>query len=111
MIPFYYGILVIGPSGAGKTTLCAGLKQMMTSIGRKCCAINLDPANENDPPGLFDVNIMRLITVEDVMKEFRLGYPPQFTVAPTAPYSTASSSSRRTYNGFSTQFYSFKTFI
>lgn len=30
MIPYYYGSLIIGPSGVGKTTLCKGLFQMMS---------------------------------------------------------------------------------
>ncbi|CAD8097120.1 unnamed protein product [Paramecium sonneborni] len=73
MIPYYYGSLIIGPSGVGKTTLCKGLFQMMQQIQRKCIIINMDPANEDSYEDYLHIDILELITVEDVMKEFQLG--------------------------------------
>ncbi|CAD8192133.1 unnamed protein product [Paramecium pentaurelia] len=73
MIPYYYGSIIIGPSGVGKSTLCKGLSQMMQQIQRKSIIINMDPANEDLYEDYLCINILELITVEDVMKEFKLG--------------------------------------
>lgn len=63
---------VIGPPGSGKSTYCSGMKQFMEAIGRRCLIVNLDPANEN-LPYTAGVDVMELITVQDVMDEFHLG--------------------------------------
>ena len=42
-----FGMVIVGPSGSGKSTLTDGIQQFMNGINRKCCVVNLDPANEN----------------------------------------------------------------
>jgi len=67
-----FGQFVIGPPGAGKTTYCDGMQQMMTGLKRKNIIVNLDPANDLLP---YDcaVDVRDLISVEAVMDEFNLG--------------------------------------
>eukprot|EP01056_Protomagalhaensia_sp_Gyna25_P003171 Protomagalhaensia_sp_Gyna_25__3170@NODE_289_length_4038_cov_191_170293_g223_i0_p2_GENE_NODE_289_length_4038_cov_191_170293_g223_i0NODE_289_length_4038_cov_191_170293_g223_i0_p2_ORF_typecomplete_len343_score40_35ATP_bind_1/PF03029_17/4_7e70AAA_33/PF13671_6/0_00029Mg_chelatase/PF01078_21/0_0009AAA_18/PF13238_6/0_0013PRK/PF00485_18/0_0013AAA_28/PF13521_6/0_0035AAA_5/PF07728_14/0_0035AP_endonuc_2/PF01261_24/0_2AP_endonuc_2/PF01261_24/3_7e03AP_endonuc_2/PF01261_24/1_1e02AAA_17/PF13207_6/0_012FeoB_N/P len=86
-----FGQLVIGPPGSGKTTYCEGLHQLLSALNRPHLRINLDFANdwtlkENyrqtqpadvaaslpalSPP---DVDVRELITVEQVMREQKLG--------------------------------------
>src|SRR5436190_1124315 len=67
-----FGVLVMGPAGAGKTTFCAALIQHLHTNRRSCFYVNLDPAAENftfEP----DLDICELITLEDVMEELGLG--------------------------------------
>ncbi|KAI9711603.1 MAG: hypothetical protein M1812_007125 [Candelaria pacifica] len=67
-----YGVLVMGPAGAGKTTFCSALIQHLRHNKRSCFYINLDPAAEEfvyEP----DLDIKDLITLEDVMEEMELG--------------------------------------
>ncbi|KAI9795682.1 MAG: ATP binding protein [Candelina submexicana] len=67
-----YGVLVMGPAGAGKTTFCSALIQHLRHNKRSCFYINLDPAAEEfvyEP----DLDIKDLITLEDVMEEMSLG--------------------------------------
>jgi len=69
----FFGQLVIGPPGSGKTTYCAKVYEFYKDkLNRKCDIINLDPANENMTykPA---VDIMELIKVEDVMNDLNLG--------------------------------------
>ncbi len=51
----FFGLVVIGPPGSGKTTFCEGMSQFLKSLGREVAIVNLDPANENMPypPGEF----------------------------------------------------------
>lgn len=67
-----FGQVVIGPPGSGKTTYCNGVQQLLNAVGRKCCVVNLDPANDYIPYDC-DVNIKDLVTVEDVQKNLNLG--------------------------------------
>lgn len=67
-----YGQLVIGPPGSGKTTYCAKMKQFLEKLERKVTVVNLDPANDNMEYETT-INIMQLITVQDVMEQFNLG--------------------------------------
>lgn len=67
-----FGQLAIGPPGSGKTTYCAGMQQLLSAVGRKCCVVNLDPANDTIPYEC-DINIKDLITVEDAAKHLNLG--------------------------------------
>lgn len=67
-----FGVLALGPAGAGKTTFCSALIQHLRANRRSCFYINLDPAAEEfvyEP----DVDIKDLITLEDVMEEMGLG--------------------------------------
>lgn len=67
-----FGQFVIGPPGSGKSTYCNGLQQFLPQVGRKVCLINLDPANDT-LPYKCDVDVMELITLDDVMDKFGLG--------------------------------------
>eukprot|EP00948_MAST-09A_sp_MAST-9A-sp1_P003194 g3194.t1 len=99
----YYGQLVIGPPGAGKTTYCCGISQILNGSGRRAIVVNLDPGNEihsnngasdelatgngahtgsenadnNSEIALdrftFDIDVRDLVKVEDVMEELGLG--------------------------------------
>jgi GPN-loop GTPase len=42
----WYGQVVVGPPGSGKTTYCDGMQQYLKLLGRETYVINLDPANE-----------------------------------------------------------------
>ncbi|KAL2872039.1 putative signal sequence-binding GTPase GPN3 [Aspergillus lucknowensis] len=67
-----FGVLVMGPAGAGKTTFCNALIQHLQTTRRSCFYVNLDPAAEQfqyEP----DLDIRELITLEDVMEELGLG--------------------------------------
>ena len=67
-----FGVLVMGPAGAGKTTFCNALIQHLHNTRRSCFYVNLDPAAERftyEP----DLDIRDLISLEDVMEELELG--------------------------------------
>ncbi|QIW99777.1 hypothetical protein AMS68_005295 [Peltaster fructicola] len=67
-----YGVIVMGPAGAGKTTFCSAIIQHLKNNRRSCFYINLDPAADEfvyEP----DVDIKDLISLEDVMEELHLG--------------------------------------
>ncbi|KAH8662897.1 GPN-loop GTPase [Tricladium varicosporioides] len=67
-----YGVLVMGPAGAGKTTFCSALITHLRNNRRSCFYVNLDPAAEDfvhEP----DLDIKDLISLEDVMEEMGLG--------------------------------------
>ncbi|KAL2808748.1 GPN-loop GTPase [Aspergillus granulosus] len=67
-----YGVIVMGPAGAGKSTLCNALIQHLQTVRRSAFFVNLDPAADNfqyEP----DLDIRDLITLEDVMEEMGLG--------------------------------------
>lgn len=68
----YYGQLVLGPPGAGKTTYCCEMNKLLQKIGRKTKIVNLDPANDV-MPYKPDIDIRQLIVLEDVMEEKGLG--------------------------------------
>lgn len=67
-----YGQLVIGPPGSGKSTYCHKITEFYQQLNRKVSVVNLDPANEN-MQYQADIDIMSLITVEDVMENLSLG--------------------------------------
>ncbi|KAF4551409.1 GPN-loop GTPase 3-like protein [Elsinoe fawcettii] len=67
-----FGVLAIGPAGAGKTTFCSALIQHLRNNRRSCFYVNLDPAAEDfayEP----DLDIKDLISLQDVMEELQLG--------------------------------------
>ncbi|PSK46203.1 hypothetical protein B9Z65_5171 [Elsinoe australis] len=67
-----FGVLAIGPAGAGKTTFCSALIQHLRNNRRSCFYINLDPAADEfvyQP----DIDIKDLISLQDVMEELSLG--------------------------------------
>lgn len=68
----YFGQLVIGPPGSGKSTYCCAMQEFLRATGRRVAVINLDPANDSL---LYkcDVDISELITLEDVMEKMKLG--------------------------------------
>ncbi|MBE3042749.1 ATP/GTP-binding protein [Candidatus Bathyarchaeota archaeon] len=67
-----YGVMVMGPAGAGKSTFCAGLITHLQLSRRSTFYINLDPAAESfeHTP---DLDIKELISLEDVMEEVDYG--------------------------------------
>jgi len=68
----YFGQIVIGPAGSGKSTYCKFLQEHAELFGRNFLVVNLDPAAE-----IFnyrcDVDIRDLITLDDVKEEMDLG--------------------------------------
>ncbi|PBP22578.1 transcription factor fet5 [Diplocarpon rosae] len=67
-----FGVLVMGPAGAGKSTFCSALITHLRNNRRSCFYVNLDPAAEefsHEP----DLDIKDLISLEDVMEETGLG--------------------------------------
>lgn len=68
-----FGQVAIGPPGSGKSTYCYGMFQFLSAIGRKCCIINLDPANEFQPYDECALDIRDFIKLENVMKDYGLG--------------------------------------
>jgi len=68
-----FGLLVMGPAGAGKTTFCTALIQHLQHSHRSCFYVNLDPA-ATDLAYTPDLDIRDLITLEDAMEE--MGYGP-----------------------------------
>lgn len=69
----YFGQVVIGPPGSGKTSYCGKVyKFYKEKLNREVEVVNLDPANENmnySPK----IDIMQLVTVQDVMQNYKLG--------------------------------------
>lgn len=67
-----YGVMILGPAGAGKSTLCTAMIQHLHHSRRSCYYVNLDPAASQftyEP----DIDIRDLISLEDVMEELDLG--------------------------------------
>ncbi|KAI0442321.1 GPN-loop GTPase 3 like protein [Xylaria telfairii] len=67
-----FGVMVMGPAGAGKSTFCAALITHLQLNRRSAFYVNLDPAAETfeHTP---DLDIQDLISLEDVMEEMGLG--------------------------------------
>ncbi|KAF2753787.1 hypothetical protein EJ05DRAFT_533535 [Pseudovirgaria hyperparasitica] len=67
-----FGVVVMGPAGAGKTTFCTALIEHLRANRRSCFYVNLDPAASEftfEP----DLDIKELISLDDVMEEMSLG--------------------------------------
>ncbi|KAK0751596.1 GPN-loop GTPase [Schizothecium vesticola] len=67
-----YGVIVMGPAGAGKSTFCASLITHLQLNRRSAFYVNLDPAAESFEHAP-DLDIKDLISLEDVMDEMQLG--------------------------------------
>ena len=67
------GVFVVGASGAGKTTLTNVLATSYKQFfgGQDVITVNLDCAN---PYATSDIDICDLISLDDVMEEFELGF-------------------------------------
>ncbi|SPN97568.1 related to Gop-2 protein [Cephalotrichum gorgonifer] len=67
-----FGVMIMGPAGAGKSTFCAGLITHLQLSRRSTFYVNLDPAAETfeHTP---DLDIKDLISLEDVMEEIDYG--------------------------------------
>jgi GTPase SAR1 family protein len=68
----YYGQVVIGPAGSGKSTYCHAIQDMASMLKRRIMVINLDPAAESFKYRC-DIDIRDLISLDDVMQELSLG--------------------------------------
>lgn len=68
----YFGQLVIGPSGSGKSSYCAIIQKMAQTMKRNIIIVNIDPAAEY-LPYTCHIDIRELVTLQDVMDEFKLG--------------------------------------
>ncbi|KAI1750024.1 GPN-loop GTPase 3 like protein [Xylaria castorea] len=67
-----FGVMVMGPAGAGKSTFCASLITHLQLNRRSAFYVNLDPAAETFEHSP-DLDIRSLISLEDVMEEMGLG--------------------------------------
>ncbi|KAI1815199.1 GPN-loop GTPase 3 like protein [Poronia punctata] len=67
-----FGVMVMGPAGAGKSTFCASLITHLNLNRRSSFYVNLDPAAETFEHAP-DLDIKDLISLEDVMEEMGLG--------------------------------------
>ena len=63
----WYGQVVIGPPGSGKSSYCFGMQQMLSALERRHIVINLDPMNDLFPYKC-DIDIMDLVKGDDIMK-------------------------------------------
>ncbi|KAL8439994.1 hypothetical protein Efla_004782 [Eimeria flavescens] len=68
----WYGQLVIGPPGSGKSSYCFGMQQLLTALERKHIVVNLDPLNDL-LPYKCEIDVMDLIKGEEVMRTQQLG--------------------------------------
>ncbi|CDI76133.1 Whole genome shotgun assembly, allelic scaffold old set, scaffold old scaffoldA_149, related [Eimeria acervulina] len=68
----WYGQIVIGPPGSGKSSYCFGMQQLLQALQRQHIVVNLDPMNDSLPYECA-VDVMELIKGEDVMKNLQLG--------------------------------------
>lgn len=67
-----YSIVVIGPAGSGKSTLCSVLGEHYASKGRSTHIANMDPAAD-ELPYEPSIDIRDLISLEDAMESKGLG--------------------------------------
>jgi GPN-loop GTPase len=67
-----FGVLVMGPAGAGKSTFCAALIQHIQAQRRSAFYVNLDPAADAFAVAP-DLDIKDLISLDDAMTELELG--------------------------------------
>jgi len=65
-------VIVAGPPGAGKSTMCAGLARYYELMHRPSILVNLDPACEEYLTP-FSIDVRNFIHVDTVMREHKLG--------------------------------------
>jgi GTPase SAR1 family protein len=65
-------IILTGPAGSGKSTLCKSLQDFFLSQSASSFILNLDPANDS-PVYKSSIDICDLITLEDVCESLSLG--------------------------------------
>jgi len=63
-------IFIAGPAGTGKTTFCFNLNQYFSSLNRKTCLFNLDPASIH---GQWNFSIHEKWSVDKIAKKYNLG--------------------------------------
>lgn len=68
----YFGQIVIGPAGSGKSSYCHLIQGMAKTLKRNVLVVNLDPAAEKFRYECT-VDIRDLISVDDVMDLTKLG--------------------------------------
>ena len=68
----YFGQIILGPAGSGKSTYCKIMQEHAESLKREIVVINLDPAAESFKY-TCDIDIRELVTVVDVMLKKKLG--------------------------------------
>lgn len=67
-----YGVMIIGPAGSGKTSLCKALSRLMNDLNREVILVNLDPDNEY-LSYQADIDIRQLVKLTEVMQNENLG--------------------------------------
>ncbi|OEH77031.1 conserved hypothetical ATP binding domain-containing protein [Cyclospora cayetanensis] len=67
-----HGVLIMGPAGCGKSTLCYTLQQQYEVSRHRVVCINLDPAAEYMPYEP-DIDIRELISADEAAEELHLG--------------------------------------
>jgi GTPase SAR1 family protein len=68
----YFGQVVVGPPGSGKTTYCNGMLQFLSALNRKAVCVNMDFANDS-LPYTASIDVRELISLEKVMETEKLG--------------------------------------
>ena len=68
-----FGCVVVGPPGAGKSTMCAGLCRYHALSKRPVALVNLDPACEGEGLTTFAIDVRDFCSVDRAMAEQGLG--------------------------------------
>lgn len=68
----FFGQVVIGPAGSGKSSYCHLLQGMAKALKRNILVVNLDPAAEKFKYSAA-VDVRELISTDDVMELTKLG--------------------------------------
>ena len=67
----FYGCVVVGPPGAGKSTMCAGLCRYMALARRPVALVNLDPACEGEGLAEFEIDVRDMRNPTAVLKKIQ----------------------------------------
>lgn len=68
-----HAVVVVGPAGSGKSTLCATMRDHYNSQGRSVHVCNFDPAAEDPLAYEASLDLRELISLDDVMEAKKLG--------------------------------------